>query len=129
LFRGKKLLGVFCGLCKRIEYYNKADVGASKTHPFLRLTMHSTIFKTFKHLKFKKRTSLQALNQLGTPGGAKRFLRGAQHFWTGSNSFKLCPTHFSRRGKNFSWGLRPPCAPLVTGLLRCFTPACHRCAM
>jgi len=31
----------------------------------------------------------QACNQLGTPGRAKSFLRGAQ-------MFKLCPTHFSR---------------------------------
>jgi len=29
----------------------------------------------------------QARNQLGTPGGAKRFLRGAQIFWTMSNIF------------------------------------------
>jgi len=31
----------------------------------------------------------QARNQLGIPGGAKSFLRGAQIFWTVSNSFKL----------------------------------------
>jgi len=37
----------------------------------------------------------QARNQLGSPGGAKSFLRGAQIFYTMSNSFKLCPTHFS----------------------------------
>jgi len=41
----------------------------------------------------------QALNQLGTPGGAKSFLRGAHIFWTVSNSFKLCPTHFSSGGE------------------------------
>ena len=44
----------------------------------------------------------QARNQLGTPGGAKSFLRGAQIFWTMFNSFKLCPTHFSRGGEKFS---------------------------
>jgi len=38
-------------------------------------------------------------NQLGTPGGAKSFLRGAQNFQTMSNSFKLCPTQFSRGDK------------------------------
>jgi len=41
------------------------------------------------------RCYLQACNQLGTPGGAKSFPRGAQIFKTMSNSFKLCPTHFS----------------------------------
>jgi len=41
----------------------------------------------------------QACNQLGTPGGVKSFLRGAQFFWTMLNSFKRCPTHFSRGGR------------------------------
>jgi len=58
----------------------------------------------------------QARNQLGTPGGAKSFLRVAQIFQTMSNAFKLCPTYFSRGGEKFSRGLRPPCAPLVAGL-------------
>jgi len=31
-----------------------------------------------------------------------------------SNSFKLCPTHFSSRGKNILGG---PAPPLVTGLI------------
>jgi len=54
----------------------------------------------------------QASNQLGTPGGAKSFLRGAQTFWTMSKIFKLYPTHFSREGENFSrGGFRLPCAP------------------
>jgi len=44
----------------------------------------------------------QARNQIGTPGGAKSFLRGAQIFGTMSNIFKLCPTHFTRGGENFS---------------------------
>ena len=52
--------------------------------------------------------SLQARNQFGTPGGAKNFLRGVQYFWTMSNSFKWCPTHFSRGGKKFSRGSKPP---------------------
>jgi len=43
-------------------------------------------------------TSNQARNQLGTPGGEMSFLRGAQMFWTMSNSFTRCPTHFSSRG-------------------------------
>jgi len=49
-----------------------------------------------------------------TPGGAKRFPRGAKIFWTVSNSFRLCPTHFSRGAKNFPGRLRPL---LVTGLV------------
>ena len=54
----------------------------------------------------------QARNQLGTSGGAKSFLRGAQIFWTMSNSFKQYPTHFSRGAKNFLGGIRPsPSAP------------------
>jgi len=43
----------------------------------------------------------QARNQLGTPGGAKCFLWGAKIFWTMFNIFKLYPTHFSRRRRNF----------------------------
>jgi len=50
----------------------------------------------------------QARNQLGTPGGAKSFLRGAQNFWTVSNNFKLCPTHLSRGAKTFLGGASPP---------------------
>jgi len=62
-------------------------------------------------------TPYQARNQPGTPGGAKSFLRGAQILWTISNSFKLCPIHFSRGSKKCFRDLRPPCAPFVTGLL------------
>ena len=36
------------------------------------------------------------------------FLRGGQIFWTMSNSFKRCPTHFSRGGKIFSRGCFAP---------------------
>jgi len=52
----------------------------------------------------------QARNQLGTPGGAKSFPRGAQIFWTTSNIFKLCPTHFTRGGEKFFWGRSRPYA-------------------
>ena len=44
----------------------------------------------------------QARNQLGTPGGAKSFPRGAQIFWTMSNIFKLCPKHLSRGSEKFA---------------------------
>ena len=57
-----------------------------------------------------------ARNQLGTPGGAKSFLRGAQIFWTMSNMFKLYPTHFSRGAKHFLEGASPSAPPLVAGL-------------
>jgi len=56
---------------------------------------------------------IQARNQLGTPGGAKSFLRGAK-------CFKLCPIvsncvehNFRRGGEIFCWRRFPP---LVTGL-------------
>jgi len=52
--------------------------------------------------------SMQARNQLGTPGGAKSFLRGSQIFWTMSNNFKRCPMNFSREGENFSRGSFAP---------------------
>jgi len=51
-------------------------------------------------------TTPQTHNQLGTPGGAKYFLRGPKFF-------KLCPTHFSR-GRNFWRGAK---LLLLTGLL------------
>jgi len=50
----------------------------------------------------------QARNQLGTLGEGKSFLRRAQNFWTISNTFKLYPTHFSRRGEKFSKGGASP---------------------
>jgi len=58
----------------------------------------------------------QARNQRGTPGGAKSFQRRAKIFWTMSNSFKRCPTHFSREGEKFSWVASLSCSPLVTDL-------------
>jgi len=48
----------------------------------------------------------QARNQLGTPRGAKSFLRAAQFFYTMCNRFELCPKYFSRGASS----------PLVTGL-------------
>ena len=59
----------------------------------------------------------QARNQLGTPGGAKSFLWGAQIFLTMSNSFKLRPTALSRGSEKFCKGGFSPLCPLVTGLL------------
>jgi len=50
----------------------------------------------------------QTRNQLGTPGVAKSFLRGAQLFKNMSNSFQLCPTDFSRGGTNFCIGAKRP---------------------
>ena len=50
----------------------------------------------------------QACNQLGPPGGAKSFPRGAQIFWAMSNILKLCLTHFSREAKIFLGGLHSP---------------------
>ena len=48
---------------------------------------------------------MQARNQLGTPGGAKSFLRGAQ-------VFKRCPTHFSR-------GTSTPVTDLMICIMSC----------
>jgi len=53
----------------------------------------------------------QARNQLGTPGGTKSFLRGAQ-------IFELSPTHFPRGEKKFYWGISPP-----------WLRACNKCVM
>jgi len=53
----------------------------------------------------------QARNQLGTPGGATSFPRGAQIFWTMANILKLCPTRFSRGGEKFCRGGLAPSAP------------------
>jgi len=64
-------------------------------------------------------TCHQARNQLGTPGGAKSFPRGAQIFGTMSNVFKRRPTHFSRGGEKFLGGNLPPCVPPG------YEPACH----
>ena len=84
----------------------------------------------------------QVRNQLGTPGGAKSFLRGAQIFklcpirpvtslghqgwrrvfWEGPKFFKLCPIVFNYAQRIFQGGLkglkirlRPP-SPVVTDL-------------
>ena len=51
---------------------------------------------------------MQARNLLGTPSGAKGFLRRAQIFWTMSKSFKRCPRNFSREGEKFIGVVSPP---------------------
>ena len=84
----------------------------------------------------------QVRNQLGTPGGAKSFLRGAQIFklcpirpvtsmghqgwqrvfWKGPKFFKLCPIVFNYAQQIFPGGAKrfavkaSPPSPLVTGL-------------
>jgi len=58
----------------------------------------------------------EARNQLGTPRRTKSFLGGAKSFWTMSNSFRFCPTHFSRRGEKFPRGL-PPLRPWLRSWL------------
>jgi len=56
------------------------------------------------------------VTSLGQQVGRRVFLRRSEIFLTMNNSFKLCPTHISRRvEKNFR-GASPPCATLVTGL-------------
>jgi len=52
--------------------------------------------------------SAKVRNQHGTPCGAKSFLTGAQIFFKMPNSFEVCPTHFSKRAKNFAEGEAPP---------------------
>ena len=56
---------------------------------------------TMPHCSILEFGTGQARNQLGTPGGAKSFPRGAQIFWTISNSFKLCLRHFPGGRKFF----------------------------
>jgi len=57
------------------------------------------------------------VTSLGHQEGRRVFWEGP-NFWTMSNIFKLCPTHFSRGSENFSRGGFAPCTPLITGLLR-----------
>jgi len=52
--------------------------------------------------------SAQARNQLGPPGGAKGFLRGAQIFKTMSNGFELVPAHCSNGGEKYCKGAQSP---------------------
>jgi len=80
-------------------------------HTQLQLKRSAFTTKPSKRTYFGK-TRLQARNQLGTPGGAKSCPRGAQIFWTLSNTFKLCPTHFSSGGVKICLGGASP--PLVT---------------
>jgi len=52
------------------------------------------------------------------PATSLEHQEGRRVFREGPKFFELCPTHFSRLGKNFSTGASPPCAPVVTGLVR-----------
>jgi len=70
-------------------------------------------FDTKRRVALLKEHQRQARNQLGTPGGAKSFPRGAQIFLNMLNSFTLCPTHFSRV-ENFSRGDSPPLVTVLT---------------
>ena len=76
----------------------KSRVSVSKFQPGLSLESYG----------FDCITEHQARNQIGIPGGAKSFPRGAQNFWTMSNIFKLCPMHFSRGAEIFLRGTKPP---------------------
>ena len=49
----------------------------------------------------------QTCNQLGTSGGAKSFLRGAQIFLFMSTGFKLCAKHFPEWRKILQGSLSP----------------------
>jgi len=62
-------------------------------------------FKTSSLTFASRKLGTQARNQLGTPRGAKSFLRGAQIFYTMSNIF------FQGEAKNFLGGLCPPASP------------------
>ena len=79
------------------------------TFPCINLRVPPSVSRVY-HPKILELLHLlqQARNQLGAPGGAKWFPRGAEIFWTMSNIFKLCPTHFSRGAKIFLGGIRPP---------------------
>jgi len=74
-------------------------------HDNFRICMHIEVNDLLWH------SHSQACNQLGTLGGAKSFLRGAQVFETMFTSFKICPTHFSRVVEKFSRGPSPPLRP------------------
>jgi len=69
------------------------------------------IISTVDSFDLPEPTWTQARTQLGTPRGAKSFLRGAQIFNTMSNTFELCPKHFSMMGANiflFQGGAKIP---------------------
>ena len=57
----------------------------------------------------KTRTTIRPLTSLGHKVGRRVFWEGP-NFWTMSNSFKLCPTHFPGGRKIFQGGFTP-CAP------------------
>ena len=72
---------------------------------------------------FRKHVYTRPVTSLGHQEGRKSFLRGAQIFWTMSNNFKRCPTHFSRGGRKFlSGGL----APLNPPWLCAWSTLCRR---
>jgi len=48
-----------------------------------------------------KRSNTQARNQLGTPGGANDFLRGAQIFFNYVQYFQAISNTFFQEGQNF----------------------------
>jgi len=58
----------------------------------------------------------QARNQLGTPGGAKSFLRGVQNFKTMSNTFQYAQQIFVGEGEKICKGDFALLSPLVTSL-------------
>jgi len=74
--------------------------------------------ETFTNAPHKRPVRLALINRPVTSlwhQEGRRVFWGAHIFWTMSNSFKLCPTHFSWRGeKIFLEGASPL---LVTGLL------------
>jgi len=101
----------------RSQYFAKFAKSSKRRFSIERRLRQKILFDSFCTVSLQKLDDkidadfvhlTQARNQLGTPGGAKSFLRGAQIFLTMSNSFKLCPTHLSREGEKFSRGVSPP---------------------
>jgi len=61
---------------------------------------------------------LYSIVRLGTSLGYQwgdEFSERGPHFLNMPNTFKLCPTHFSRRSENFSGGVYPPASPYSYG--------------
>jgi len=116
----------FRGTCSSIEMLKSYMAWESLGTPslvkltfFIQLcceTVHITIFSA-NTLIFHR--CKQARNRLGTPGGAKSFLRGAQTFKAMSNSFKVCPTHFLQGERKIVYGELPP--PALPG----YGPRCN----
>jgi len=75
------------------------------------------MFNVFLYTADREHKGLnQARNHLGTPGGAKSFLRGAQNLYTMSNSFKLYVQHIFPGERKILQRLLLPARSLVTGL-------------